>query len=315
MDMYQKRKIRAEKKNNDNQKSFSKFSISWYPGHMLKTKKQIIEDLKLIDVVIEILDARIPMSSQNPDIKVITQNKKKIILLNKSDMADDNETKKWQKYFETNDIPTIITNANLGNGVKEIIEKVKSIMSDDLKKAVDKGRQNKNIRLMVVGIPNVGKSSIINRLTNRKTAEVGNKPGVTKQKQWVRIDNNIELLDTPGMLWPKFQNETVSMNLSYIGTIKDELLPRENIAYELVKYLWEKYKNNVIERYKLTDEEKGSIISQDEKNRYITLIEILAQKRGAITKGGEVDYEKISNIIINDFRTGKLGKVTLEVLK
>ena len=181
--------------NNKEEKSFSNVSINWYPGHMLKTKKQIIEDLKLIDVIIEILDARIPIASQNPDIRQITANKKKIIVLNKSDLANENETKKWIQYFRNQNMEAIATDSNLGKGVKETLKKVQDLMQEEIAKATNKGRINKNIRIMVCGIPNVGKSSFINRMINKKSAEVGNRPGVTKQKQWVRISSNIELLD------------------------------------------------------------------------------------------------------------------------
>lgn len=296
----------------------NKTNINWYPGHMLKTKKQIIEDLKLIDVVIELLDARIPVSSQNPDLRRITQNKKRIVLLNKSDLADDNETKKWKDYFILQNIPCLIIDANVGKGVKEILKEVQTVLEEEIQKAESKGIQNKKIRLMIVGIPNVGKSSLINRLMNKKSQQVGNKPGITKQKQWVRISNNIELLDTPGVLWPKFEGEKTAFNLSYIGSIKDEILPKEDIAYNLTKYLWNNYKNNIILRYKLTEEDIKSIMVQDEKSmedETVRLMNLIALKRGAIIRKGEVDYDKVSNIILTDFRTAKIGKITIEKCK
>ena len=300
------------------EESFPKVHVNWYPGHMLKTKKQIIEDLKLIDVVIELLDARIPVSSQNPDLRRITQNKKRIILLNKSDLADDNETKKWKEYFISQNIPCLIIDANVGKGIKEILKEVQTVLEEEIQKAESKGIQNKKIRLMIVGIPNVGKSSLINRLMNKKSQQVGNKPGVTKQKQWVRISNNIELLDTPGVLWPKFEDEKTAFNLSYIGSIKDEILPKEDIAYNLTKYLWNNYKNNIILRYKLTEEDIKSIMVQDEnsmEDETVRLMNLIALKRGAIIRKGEVDYDKVSNIILTDFRTAKIGKITLEKCK
>lgn len=313
MDMYQKRKMRAEKKSKqDDSKVFPSVSINWYPGHMLKTKKQIIEDLKLIDVVIEILDARIPQSSQNPDIQNIVKNKKKIVLLNKSDLADEKQTAKWIGYFKMNNVVAIPTDSNLGKGVKEILKAIEKIMQEDIEKAAAKGRIKKNIRIMILGIPNVGKSSLINRLGNKKTAQVGNKPGVTKQKQWVRISQNIELLDTPGVLWPKFEDQEVALNLAYVGSIKDEVIPKEEIAYQLLKYLYENYGNEIITKYKLTEEDKRSIISKDDVDTIIVLMDIISKKRGAIISGGEVDYEKTAGIILNDFRTGKIGKITLE---
>lgn len=296
----------------EQENNYHKININWYPGHMLKTKKQIIEDLKLIDVIIEILDARTPISSQNPDIKTITANKKKIIVLNKSDLANEEETRKWVATFEKQGIPVVATNANLGKGIKEILKIVQDIMKEDMKKAANKGRANKNIRIMIVGIPNVGKSSFINRITNKKSAEVGNRPGVTKQKQWLRISSSIELLDTPGVLWPKFENEQVALNLAYTGTIKDELIDKANIAYNLLKYLEKNNRNELFARYKLTDEEINSIILNEDEDKILATMNLIAQKRGAIISGGEVDYEKVSSIILNDFRNGKIGRITLE---
>ena len=296
--------------NNKEKKSFSKTSINWYPGHMLKTKKQIIEDLKLIDVIIEILDARVPVASQNPELKEITSNKKKIIVLNKSDLANEEETKKWIEYFKTQGIKAISTDSNSGKGVKETLKQVQDIMQEELIKAANKGRTNRNIRIMIVGIPNVGKSSFINRMINKKSAEVGNRPGVTKQKQWVRISSNIELLDTPGVLWPKFENQDIALKLAYTGTIKDELLDKTDVAYNLLKNLEKNHKKELFERYKLTDEEINSIIL--EEDNILAIMNLIAKKRGAIISGGEIDYEKISSIILNDFRTGKIGKITLE---
>ena len=288
----------------------NKTNINWYPGHMLKTKKQIIEDIKLIDVIVEILDARIPVASQNPDIRQITSNKKKVIVLNKSDLANEAETKKWIKHFENQGIKAIATDSNLGKGIKETLKQVQDIMQDEIEKAANKGRTNRNIRIMIVGIPNVGKSSFINRMTNKKSAEVGNRPGVTKQKQWVRVSSNIELLDTPGVLWPKFESEEVALKLAYTGTIKDEVIDKENIAYNLIKYLEKNNKKELFERFKLTEADFNSIISEEDE--VLELMNIIAKKRGAIVSGGEIDYEKISSIILNDFRTGKIGRITLE---
>ena len=277
---------------------------------MLKTKKQIIEDLKLIDVIIEILDARIPLASQNPDIKQITANKKKIVVLNKSDLADEKETKKWIEYFKNQGIIAIPTDSNLGKGTKETLKAVQNLMQEEMEKVASKGRINKNIRIMICGIPNVGKSSFINRMINKKSAEVGNRPGVTKQKQWLRISSNIELLDTPGVLWPKFESHDVELKLAYTGSIKDELINKDEIAYNLIKYLKNNNKNELFAIYKLTDVDFISIIPEDDEA--LELMNMIARKRGAIISGGEIDYEKVSAIILNDFRTGKIGRVTLE---
>ncbi|MBE5819213.1 MAG: ribosome biogenesis GTPase YlqF [Clostridiales bacterium] len=287
-------------------------NINWYPGHMLKTKKQIIEDLKLIDVVIEILDARIPLSSVNPDIQKIVQNKKRIVLLNKCDLADDNETAKWIKYFSNKNIVAIKTNSALGNGINQILDAIEKIMEKEIEIAKAKGIANKRIRAIILGIPNVGKSSLINRLANKKSAEVGNRPGVTKQKQWIRLNNNIELLDTPGVLWPKFEDEKVALNLAYTGTIKDEVIDKVEVAFNLLQILYSKHRNNLFERYKLTQEEVDSVFIDDENFFTMNLLELIAKKRGAIVSGGNIDEEKISGIILNDFRTGKLGRITLE---
>lgn len=284
-------------------------NINWYPGHMAKTKRQVIEDLKLIDVVIELLDARIPVSSQNPDIKEIIANKKKIIVLNKSDLANERATKEWKGYFETKGIPTVIADSNSGKGIGEVIRRIQEIMKQELAEQALKGRTGKAIRVMVLGIPNVGKSSFINRISNKTSAKVGNKPGVTVQKQWIRVSNNIELLDTPGVLWPKFESEDVGLNLSYTGTIKDEILEKTEIAFYLLKFLLQNYKANVEERYKIDVEDI------EENDEVIEMMERIAKKRGAIKSGGRMDEEKIANILVDDFRTGKLGGITIEKLQ
>ena len=296
----------------DKKEKLPSTNINWYPGHMLKTKKQIIEDLKLIDIVVEVLDARIPVSSQNPDIRQITNKKKKIVLLNKSDLADEKETQKWISFFNNKGIKTIPTDLNLGKGAKETLKQIENVMKEELEKAASKGRTNKNIRIMIIGIPNVGKSSLINRLVNKKTAEVGNRPGVTKQKQWVRIGKNIELLDTPGVLWPKFEDEQVALNLSYIGSIKDEVLPKTDVAYNLLKLLFKSYKKEIMNKYKLTDEDLSSIITNINSDIILELMNLIGKKRGALVSGGEIDYEKTAGIILTDFRTGKIGRITLE---
>ena len=290
----------------------NKTNINWYPGHMLKTKKQIIEDLKLIDVVVELLDARIPKSSRNPDIQRIVQNKKRIVLLNKSDLAEEKETKKWIEYYKNNNTTAIACDANLGKGMKEILKQIDNTMEEKMQKAASKGRIKRNIRIMILGIPNVGKSSLINRLCNKKSAVVGNRPGVTKQKQWVRIANNIELLDTPGVLWPKFEDENVALNLAYTGSIKDEVLETIEVSFKLLIYLYNNYKSNLLERYKITEGELEQINSEDENEEIYNLMKLIGKKRGAVVSGGEINDEKTAKIILNDFRSGKLGRITLE---
>ena len=209
---------------------------------MAKTKRQIAEDLKFIDVVIEIRDARIPISSQNPDMQELIKNKKQIIILNKSDLADEKETAKWINYFKNNKISAISANSNSGDGIQKAIKEIENIMKDDKILQEQRGRVGKPTRVLILGIPNVGKSSIINRVSKKTTMIVGNKPGVTKQKQWIRLSNNIELLDTPGVLWPKFESQEVALNLAFTGTIKDDILPKVEVAYRLLKYLLENYK-------------------------------------------------------------------------
>lgn len=276
---------------------------------MAKTKKQIISDLKLIDVVIEILDARIPVSSHNPDLEGIIKNKKRIILLNKSDLADEKENQRWVEYFRKHNLKAVIVDANSGKGIDNSIKAIKEIMQDELQKELAKGKARRVIRVLVLGIPNVGKSSYINRATKKVSAKVGNKPGVTVQKQWIRLDKDIEMLDTPGVLWPKFESEEVGLNLAYTGTIKDDILEKTEIAYNLLKFLFINYRDNIIQRYKLDN------IENITENNISDLMEIIGQKRGALVSGGRVNLEKVSSIILDDFRTGKIGKISLEKVK
>ena len=287
----------------------SKLNINWYPGHMAKTRRQIEDDLKIIDVVIELLDARIPISSRNPEIKKITKNKKRIILLNKCDLASETSNNKWVNYL-SKEAPTILTDSSSGKGIDKVSKAIDNIMADEIAKQAARGRVNKTIRVMILGIPNVGKSSFINRIAKKNSAEVGNRPGVTKSKQWIRIGKNQELLDTPGVLWPKFESEEVGLNLAFTGTIKDDILERTEIAYELLKVLNSKYRKNLQERYKITDEEFAEIDTK--MNPIYELMQVIARKRGAIVSGGNTDDEKVSRIILDEFRNCKIGKITLE---
>ena len=293
----------------DIEKSCASTSINWYPGHMAKTRRQIEEDLKLIDVVIELLDSRIPISSRNPEIQKITKNKKRIILLNKADLSDENTNKKWIQEL-SKEAPTILTDSNSGKGIDKVSKQIELIMADEIARQAARGRINKTIRVMILGIPNVGKSSFINRISKKSNLEVGNRPGVTKQKQWIRIGKNQELLDTPGVLWPKFQSEEIALNLAFTGTIKDDILERTEIAYELLKKLYVNYKKNIMDRYKISEEE---ILTIEEKDNYIyELMQLIGRKRGALVSGGNTDDEKIARIILDDFRNCKLGKISLE---
>ena len=292
-------------------------NINWYPGHMAKTKRQIIEDLKLIDIVVEILDARIPMSSRNPDIEQYIKSKKRLVVLNKFDLADAAENQKWVKFYENQGIEAVLVNSNSGDGIDNAIKKIEKINKDNQKKFENKGRIGKAIRVMVLGIPNVGKSSFINRVTKKNSATVGNKPGVTRQKQWIRINNNIELLDTPGVLWPKFDNEDIALNLAYTGTIKDNILPIIEIGYNLLKLLIKEYPEKIIERYKLGKEEIKNVLSSDaeENEKILEIMHMIGRKRGALISGGNIDEEKVARIILEEFRSGKIDKITLEKAK
>lgn len=280
---------------------------------MAKTRKQIIEDLKLIDIVAEILDARIPLASQNPDIKEIIKDKKRLVILNKSDLSCEKENKKWIEYFSQNDVPAVLVDSVSGKGIQETIKKIEQIYDNE--KYENKGRIGKSIRIMILGIPNVGKSSFINRIAKKTAAQTGNKPGVTRQKQWIRVSDRIELLDTPGVLWPKISDPKVAMNLAFTGTIKDDILQIEEIGFELLKTLTKNYMQNLIERYKLTEEQINDIIQnqdQEENEKVLEIMNLIGKKRGAVISGGEINIEKVANILIDDFRSGKLGKITLE---
>ncbi len=300
-----------------NEEKLSKVQISWFPGHMAKTRREISEDLKLVDIVVELLDARIPMSSQNPEIAKITKGKKKLVVLNKIDLSDEKENQNWLNYFENKNIPACLVDSNSGKGIDQCIKKIEKIMQNELEEFEAKGRIGRKIRVMIVGIPNVGKSSFINRIAKKATAGVGNKPGVTRKKQWIRINDKVELLDTPGVLWPKFENEKVALNLAFTGTIKEDILEKEEIAYQLVKFLLNDYKTNLCEKYKLTLDYIENVLDRDlpeNENIYEIMLE-MGRKRGCIISGGNIDTEKISKIILDEFKNGKLGKITIEKAK
>ena len=299
-----------------NEQNLNKTNINWYPGHMAKTMKQVEADLKLIDIVIEILDARIPISSQNPEIKKLIKNKKRIIILNKCDLADEKENKNWVKYFEEVNIPVILCNSNNGDGVNKTISKINEIMQEEREIAKQKGR-NKIARAMIIGVPNVGKSSFINRVSNKSAMQVGNKPGVTKNKQWIRLSNNIELLDTPGVLWPRIEKQETALNLAYTGTIKSDILDEIEVAYNLIKYLMSEYRENVVERYKLNSDILDRILNNsdiEDNEKIVEIMNYIGEKRGAIARGNNVDLDKTSRIILEDFRSGNLGRITLETV-
>jgi len=315
MDMYQKRKIRAEKKKDDSTKSFPSVGINWYPGHMAKTRRQIKEDLKLIDIVIELLDARIPIASRNPDIEEITKGKKKIVILNKCDLSEEKENQRWLSYFAKKGIPAVLTDSQSGTGIGQVVSKIEEVMKDKKEEMDSKGRTGRKIRAMILGIPNVGKSSFINRISKRTLAGVGNKPGVTKQKQWIRINEKVELLDTPGVLWPKFENNEVALHLAFTGSIKEDVLDRIEVAYELTKYLLEEYPEKICQRYQLKEEYIKEVMGQDfqpENQNIYEIMQEIGRKRGCIISGGNIDDEKTAKILLDEFKNGVLGKITIE---
>ena len=297
-----------------NKENVGKTNINWYPGHMAKTRREIIQDLRIIDIVIELLDARIPIASQNPDIAKLIKGKKKIVVLNKCDLADEKENQRWVSYFENKNIPAALVDANSGKGIDNCIKKIEKLMEEIQTKQAEKGRVGRKIKAMILGIPNVGKSSFINRIAKRTTAEVGNKPGVTKQKQWIRINEKIELLDTPGVLWPKFESEYVALKLAFTGTIKETVLEKTEVAYELVKFLLNNEREKLCNRYGLSNEYIEEVLNRDNPenfNIYEIMLEI-GRKRGCIVSGGNIDDEKTAKIILDDFKNGKIGKITLE---
>lgn len=275
-------------------------NINWYPGHMKKTKEEIKNSLKLVDIVLEVIDARIPKSSRNPLISEITEKKDRIIIMNKTDLSDPVENEKWIKKFADDGIKAIKMNAKEKINTKEIYNIAKEILLEKFKKNEEKNIENENIRMMVVGIPNSGKSTFINNIAKRKGARVGNRPGVTQQKQWIKTKENILLLDTPGVLWPKFDGQT-GLNLSFTNAIKDEILNIEELCLKFIEFMKESYPKNLEERYKI-----------DSNKTALEIYEEIGIKRGAIIRKGEVDYTRCANLIFNDFRSGKLGRITIE---
>ena len=276
-------------------------NFQWYPGHMTKAKRQMQEDIKLIDLVIELVDARIPLSSRNPDIDELGKNKYRLILMNKADLADKKKTEKWSAYFKEKGFFVVSLDARTKNSMKTITDIVMEACKEKIERDRKRGIKNRPVRAMVVGIPNVGKSTFINSYAGKACAKTGNKPGVTKGKQWIRLNKNVELLDTPGILWPKFEDQMVGLRLALIGSIKDEILNVDELAVELMKYLTVHYPGLLNERYEV-----------EEAQEITDMIYEVAKNRNCMLKGGEPDYSKAAALIIEDFRSGKLGKITLE---
>lgn len=276
-------------------------NFQWYPGHMTKAKRQMQEDIKLIDLVIELVDARVPLASRNPDIDELGKNKYRLILMNKADLADKEKTKQWSSYFKKMGFFVVSLDARTKNSMKSITDIVMEACKEKIERDRKRGIKNRPVRAMVVGIPNVGKSTFINSYAGKACAKTGNKPGVTKGKQWIRLSKSVELLDTPGILWPKFEDQSVGLKL-IIGSIKDEILNVDELAVELIKFLISSYPGLLSERYDVN--ESGDITD--------IIIEI-AKNRKCVSKGAEVDYSKAAALVIDDFRSGKLGKITLEI--
>ncbi|MCC9294636.1 ribosome biogenesis GTPase YlqF [Clostridium sp. WLY-B-L2] len=277
-------------------------TINWFPGHMAKTRKEIKENLKLVDVVIEMRDARIIRSSKNPDIEDICGSKPRMILLNKSDLAEENITKLWMEYLSKDSISVLSVNCNTDRGLKNIKTEVNKLLKEKHSRMKKKGISKIIDRAMVVGIPNVGKSSLINKLAKGRIAKIGDKPGVTKSKQWIKTKLGIELMDTPGILWPKLESEETRLNLAFTGAIKDEIMDIEELTLNLVEFLCRYYPDRLKARYKL-----DRLSEMPLEN-----VENIARKRGAIVSGGRVDYNRVSVLILDEFRGGKLGPISLE---
>lgn len=276
--------------------------INWFPGHMKKTQREIKENLKVVDAVIEIRDARIPRSSANPDIDKICGNKARIILLNKSDLSEAKVTKMWIDKLSSEYVKAIEVNCLTGKGLNQIRPTLDLIFKEKHDRLKEKGLVKIQMRVMVVGIPNVGKSTFINKMAKNNIAKTGDRPGVTKNKQWIKTKMDIEMLDTPGVLWPKFEDEETALNLAFTGAIKDEIMDREELAYNLVKRLQEHYPDNLKERYKIEE------INEDP----LETLNSIARRRGCLIKGGEIDYDRISTVILDEFRAGKIGNISLE---
>lgn len=277
--------------------------IQWYPGHMAKAKREVTEQLKKVDIIIELADARIPFSSRNPMLDSITQHKPKLIILTKSDKADPVLTSKWTELWKNEHTEVLSMNALEQRGVKELTNSAQRLAAPMFEKMKKKGIRPRAIRAMIIGIPNVGKSTLINRLVGRKTAKTGDRPGVTKAQQWLKVGSDLELLDTPGILWPKFDDQRVGYHLAATGAIKDELLDFQDIALFIIKELRAKYPDALQRRYNLTEE----LPEEDTE-----LFEMIGRKRGCLLQGGIVDYDKAAELIINDLRKDKLGAITLE---
>lgn len=279
-------------------------NVQWYPGHMTKAKRQMQEDIKLIDLIIELVDARVPLSSRNPDIDELGKNKARLILLNKADLADERQNEAWKNFFQAKGFFVVKVDSRSGAGMKAIQAAISEACKEKTERDRKRGIKNRPIRAMVVGIPNVGKSTFINTFAGKACAKTGNRPGVTKGKQWIKLNKSVELLDTPGILWPKFEDQEVGMRLAYVGSIKDDILNMEELSLNLIDFLRQYYPGVLEGRYQISEE-----------GRPVEVLEAIARARGCLKKGEELDYAKASGILFDDFRSGKIGRITLEWVK
>ena len=277
--------------------------FQWYPGHTTQAKRQMQEDIKLVDLVIELVDARIPMSSRNPDIDELGKNKARLILLNKADLADDRQLEAWMNFFKEKGYFAVRLDARSKAGMKNVQNVIMDACAEKIERDRKRGIKNRPVRAMVVGIPNVGKSTFINSFAGKACAKTGNKPGVTKGKQWIRLNKGVELLDTPGILWPKFEDQSVGLKLALIGSIKDEILNIDEMSLELIRFLQERYKELLTARYEGIDVDA----------KPVEILEQIAALRGCIKKGGDIDYTKTANLLLDEFRSGMIGRITLEL--
>ena len=279
-------------------------TIQWFPGHMAKTRRAITANLKLVDAVVELIDARTPMSSRNPEIDSLTAKKPRIVLLNKCDLADSNATSAWVSYFNKENVTALAVDCKSGKGLNKLMSTLKStVLRELMEKRQRSGMVGAPVRLMILGIPNVGKSSLINRLAGGKRAKVEDRPGVTRTKQWVKLQDNTELLDMPGVLWPKFEDQSAAIRLAFTGAISDDILDIETLAMKLLSFLAESYPQSLIDRYK---------IEFDENDDGLSLLEKVGKKRGMVISGGEINTERAAITVLDEFRSGKLGRITLE---
>ncbi|SER05928.1 Ras superfamily GTP-binding protein YlqF [Gracilibacillus ureilyticus] len=276
--------------------------IQWFPGHMAKAKREVQEKLKLVDFVIELVDARVPNSSQNPLLQQLLNNKSKMIILMKDDLADKKITEEWLSYFKSQNITSIAIDVNNRKDIQKVIQTAKELAEEKMERLKKKGIRPRPARAMIVGIPNVGKSTLINRLANKKIAKTGDRPGVTKSQQWIKVKKDFELLDTPGILWPKFEEEITGLRLAAIGTIKDQLLAMDDIAVFIIRFLKEYYPSILTERYQITDNVDDMAM----------VFETIGRRRGCLEAGGKVNYDKTAEIIVQDLRNSKLGPISLE---